>query len=75
LENLALLLKPVWVKTQDPTVFDEANIRAITNEKVWGHKGNKVWRTRYLSQSECPSLRFFSEGPTNVLAQLALHAT
>jgi len=33
-------------------------------------------RTRYLSQTEGPSLQFFSEErPANVLAQLALHAT
>ena len=60
LENLAGLLKEVWMKTQGPTVFYKTNIRAITNEKVWGHRGQKVWRTRYLSQSEGPSLQFFS---------------
>jgi len=60
--------------TQDPTVFDKANIRAITNEKVCRHSENKVWRTRHFSQCESPILQFFSEQrPTNVLAQLALH--
>jgi len=36
----------------------------------------KSWRTRHLSQSEKPSLQFFSEQrPTNILAQLALYTT
>jgi len=52
-------LKEVWIKTQDPTVFDKANIRAITNVNVWGHRGNKVWRSRYLSKSEAPVCIFF----------------
>jgi len=37
---------------------------------------NKAWRTRHFSRCESPSLQFFSEQrPTNVLAQLVLHAT
>jgi len=67
LENLAQLLKVVWVKTQDPTVFDKANIRAITNEKVWEHSENKVWRTRHFSQREGPSVQFFFRTTANKL--------
>jgi len=69
-------LKVLWVKTQDPTVFNKANIRAIANEKVWGHSENKAWHTRHFLQREGPSVQFFSEQrPTSFLAQLAFHAT
>jgi len=62
-------LKVVWVKTQDPTVFDKTIIRVITNEKVWGHSENKVWRTGHFSQREDPSVQYFSEQrPTSFLA-------
>jgi len=44
-------LKEDWVKTQDPTVFDKANIRAITMN-VWGHSENKVWRTQGCSANK-----------------------
>jgi len=59
---------------QDPTVFDKANKRAITNEKVWGHRENKVWRTTHLSQSEGPSLHCFQNNDQQTFWH-TLHAT
>jgi len=53
----------------DLTVVGKANLKAITYEKVWGHRESKVWRTGDLSQSEGPSVQFASEQrPINVLA-------
>jgi len=83
LDNLAELLKDVCVKRQDPHDFRQTNIKATTNEKVWGQTGTvkrqcitKSWRTGHLSQSERPSLQVCSEQrPTNVLAQLELQTT
>ena len=47
----------------------KADFRAITNEQVWGHSENKVWRTGHFSQREGPSMQFFSEQrPASFLA-------
>jgi len=43
------------------------NIRTITNEKVWGHSENKVWRTRHFSQSEGPSVQIFQNNEQQAL--------
>ena len=55
----------VWVTTQDPTVFDKANIRAVTNEKVWGKSENKVWRTRHFFPTRRPQLAIFFRTTTS----------
>jgi len=52
---------------QDPTVFDKANIRVITNEKVWGHSENKVWRTIHFFPTRKPQREIIFRRTTNKL--------
>jgi len=59
LENNAYLLKVVWYKTQDPTVFDKVNIRTITNEKVWGHSESKSGAKDIFPNAKTPACNFF----------------
>ena len=59
LETLAYLLKVVWVKTQDTTVFDKANIRAITSEKVWGTVKIKFGALDIYPNAKAPGCNFF----------------
>ena len=52
-------MKVVWVKMQDPTVFDKANIRAITNEKVWGTVKIKLGALDIFPNGKAPACNFF----------------
>jgi len=49
----------VWVKVQDPTVFDKANIRAITNENVWGTVKIKFGARDIFPNAKDPPCNFF----------------
>jgi len=51
----------VWVKTQDPTVFDKSNIRAIANEKVWGTVEIKFGTLDIFPNAKAPACNFFQD--------------
>jgi len=55
-----------WVKTQNPTVFDNDNIGAITNGNVWGHSENKVGTLDIFPNAKAPACNFF-QNKTNKL--------
>ena len=60
LENLAQLLKVVWVKTQDTTVFDKANIIGSSQMKKFGGTVKiKFGAPNIFPNAKAPACNFF----------------